>query len=70
MFELAVMHDGHTAAFVRKVSSSAGPAPVAVLTPSTAVGDPARVFRGRVVDPGGRPLRLAVIECRSHSTPT
>jgi Carboxypeptidase regulatory-like domain len=26
------------------------------------VDDPARVFRGRVVDPGGRPLRLAVIE--------
>jgi hypothetical protein len=33
-----------------------------VLAPRTPVDDPARVFRGRVVDPGGRPLRLAVIE--------
>lgn len=61
-FELAVIHDGDMAAFVKKVVPSAGPAPVAVLTPRTPVDDPARVFRGRVVDPGGRPLRLAVIE--------
>ncbi len=62
VFELAVIHDGHMAAFVKKVDPSAGPASVAVLAPRTPVDDPVRVFRGRVVDPGGRPLRLAVIE--------
>ncbi len=62
IFELAVIHDGHMAAFVKRVDPSAGPAPVAMLAPRTPVDDPARVFRGRVVDPGGRPLRLAVVE--------
>jgi hypothetical protein len=62
VFELAVIHDGHTAAFVKKVDPSSGPAPVAVLAPRTPVDDPARVFRGRVVDPAGQPLRLAVVE--------
>ena len=62
LFELAVIHDGHTATFVKKVNPSAGPAPVAVLTPRAAVDDPERIFRGRVVEAGGRPLRLAVIE--------
>jgi hypothetical protein len=62
VFELAVIHDGHVAAFVKKVDPSAIPVPVAVLAPRTRVDDPARVFRGRVVDPGGRPLRLAVIK--------
>jgi hypothetical protein len=62
VFELAVIHDGHLAAFVKRVDPSAGPAPVAVLAPRTPVDDPARVFRSRVVDSGGRPLRLAVIE--------
>jgi len=62
LFELAVIHVGHMAVFVKKVDPSAGPAPVAVLAPRKPVDDPSRVFRGRVVDPGGRPLRLAVIE--------
>jgi hypothetical protein len=62
VFELAVIHDGHMAAFVKRVDPSMGLAPVAVLALRTPVDDPARVFRGRVVDPGGRPLRLAVIE--------
>jgi hypothetical protein len=62
VFELAVIHDGHSAAFVKKVDPSAGPAPVAVLAPRTPVDDPARLFRGRVVDRGGQPLRLAVVE--------
>jgi hypothetical protein len=47
---------------VKKVDPSTGPAPVAVLARRAPVDDPARVFRGRVVDPFGRPLRLAVIE--------
>src|SRR5262249_50467097 len=62
VFELAVIHDGHTATFVKKVDPSAGPAPVAVLAPRASVDEPERVFRGRVVDANGRPLRLAVIE--------
>jgi Carboxypeptidase regulatory-like domain len=62
VFELAVVHDGHTATFVKKVDPSAGRAPTAVLVPRAAVDDPARLFRGRVLDAGGRPLRLAVIE--------
>src|SRR5215472_2096913 len=62
VFELAVIHDGHTAAFVKKVNPAAGPAPVAVLAPRAPVDDPVRVFRGRVVDSAGQPQRMAVIE--------
>jgi hypothetical protein len=58
VFELAVIHDSHMATFVKKVDPSAGEAPVAVLAPRTHVDDPARVFRGRVVDPGGRPVSM------------
>src|SRR5262249_40786031 len=47
VFELAVIHDGHTATFVKKVDPSAGPAPVAVLAPRASVDEPERVFRGR-----------------------
>ena len=50
------------ATFVKKVDPSSGPAPVATLASRTPVDDPARLFRGRVVDSRGRPQRLAVIE--------
>jgi hypothetical protein len=62
VFELAVIHDGYTASFAKKVDPAAGAAPAVALFPRAPVSDPARVFRGRVVDPGGQPLRLAVIE--------
>jgi hypothetical protein len=62
LFELAVIHDGYIATFVKKVDPSARPAPVATLASRTPVDDPARLFRGRVVDSRGRPQRLAVIE--------
>src|ERR1700760_683638 len=59
VFELAVVHNGHAAKFVKRVDPSAGPAPAAALEPRAPVDDPARVFRGRVVGAGGKPLGVA-----------
>jgi hypothetical protein len=60
-FELLVVRNGYGAAFVKKVDPSRGPAETAALTPRAAVDDPSRVVRGRVVDPHGQSLRLAVV---------
>jgi Carboxypeptidase regulatory-like domain len=61
-FELLVVRDGYTAAFVERVDPSHGAAETAVLAPRAPVDDPSRVARGRVVDQHGRPLRAAVVE--------
>jgi hypothetical protein len=60
-FELLVIRDGYTATFVNKVDPSQGPAATAVLATRTAVDDPDRIVRGRVVDPQGHPVRAAVV---------
>jgi hypothetical protein len=60
-FELLVVRDGYTAAFVERVDPSHGPAEAAALAPRAPVDDPSRVVRGRVVDQHGRPLRAAVV---------
>ena len=60
-FELLVVRDGYTAAFVERVDPSRGPAEAAALAPRAPVDDPSRVVRGRVVDQHGRPLRAAVV---------
>lgn len=61
-FELLVIHDGYTAAFVEKVDPSRGPAATAALTRRVPVEDSARVVRGRVVDTHGRPMPAAVVQ--------
>ncbi|MGA2273021.1 MAG: carboxypeptidase-like regulatory domain-containing protein [Bryobacteraceae bacterium] len=61
-FELLVIHDGYTPAFVPKVDPSQGPAKTAALSPRAPVADPTRVVRGRVVDAHGQPVRDAVVE--------
>ena len=60
-FELLVVRDGYTAAFVERVDPTRGPAQAAALAPQAPVNDPSRVVRGRVVDQRGRPLRAAVV---------
>ena len=60
-FELLVIRDGYTAAFVNKADPAQQPIPTAVLAPRAPVDDPGRVVRGRVVGPAGRPLAAAVV---------
>ena len=58
-FELLVVREGYTAAFVERVDPSHGPAEAAALAPRAPVDDPSRVVRGRVVDQHGRPAPRA-----------
>ncbi len=67
-FELLVVRDGYTPAFVKKVDPLNGAAPDAVLSPRPPVNDPARVLRGRVVDAHGRPLRDAAVQPQGIQT--
>jgi len=60
-FELLVVHDGYTPTFIERVDPSDARPKGASLTQRTAVHDPTRVVRGRVVDPHGRALRDAVV---------
>jgi hypothetical protein len=60
-FELLVVRDAYTPAFVKKVDPTRGPAETAVLTPRVPVNDPGRLVRGRVVDSHEQPLRAAVV---------
>src|SRR6266849_1950618 len=60
-FELLVVREGYTAAFVDRVDPSHGPAQATALAPRAPVNDPSRVVRGRVVDQHGRALGAAVV---------
>lgn len=60
-FDLLVIHDGYTAAFVKRVDPSRGPAETAALALRAVTDDPSRVVRGRVVDPQAQPLRATVV---------
>jgi len=68
-FELLVVRDGYTAAFVERVDPSHGRAEAAALAPRAPVDDPSRVVRGRVVDQHGRPLRAAVVVPEGVASP-
>lgn len=61
-FELLIVRDGYSPAFVEKADPSRGPAKTAALAIRNAVDDPDRVARGLVADSHGRPLRAAVVE--------
>jgi hypothetical protein len=67
-FELLVIREGYTAAFVNKIDPVQTPVSTAVLAPRAPVDDPARIVRGRVVDQYGRPLPGTVILPRGVST--
>ncbi len=60
-FELLVVRDGYTSAFIEKVDPSIAGLKTASLTRKPIVDDPTRVVRGRVVDSHGRALRHAVV---------
>ena len=55
VFELAVIHDGHMATFVKRVDPSAGPAPVAVLASRTPAWKGVDEASGAAADPAARP---------------
>ena len=63
-FELLVVRDGYVSAFVKPVDPAMGPARTAILRPRQAVGDPARIVRGKVVDSGGLPMRDASVKAQ------
>jgi protocatechuate 3,4-dioxygenase beta subunit len=63
-FELLVVRDGYISAFVKSVDPAMGPARTAVLRPRQAVGDAARMVRGKVVDSGGLPMRDAIVKAQ------
>ena len=63
-FELLVVRDGYVSAFVKEVDPAKGPARTAILRPRQAVGDPARIVRGKVVDSGGLPMRDAIVKAQ------
>ena len=56
-FKLLVVRDGYRPVSVNKVDPSNGPPTTAVLNSRSAVDDPRRMVRGRVVDERGNPLR-------------
>jgi hypothetical protein len=60
VFQLLVVHDGHSAAFVKKVDPVAAPVG-ARLKPRVAPANPVQVVRGRVTDNKGLPVRDALI---------
>jgi protocatechuate 3,4-dioxygenase beta subunit len=61
-FELLVVRDGYRPVSVNKVDPSNGPPTTAVLNIRSAVDDPRRMVRGRVVDERGNPLRDVAVE--------
>jgi protocatechuate 3,4-dioxygenase beta subunit len=63
-FELLVVRDGYVSAFVKAVDPAMGPARTAILRPRQAVGDPARIVGGKVVDSGGLPMRDAIVKAQ------
>ena len=60
-FDLLVVRDGYTAAVVKNVDPSIGPAETAILVPRASVDNPSRVVRGRVVDSLRAPMQAAVV---------
>ena len=61
-FELLVVRDGYRPVSIRKVDPSNGPSTTAVLNIRSAVDDPTRMVRGRVVDEDGNPLRDVAVQ--------
>lgn len=60
VFQLLVIHEGHAAAFVKKVDPAGAPVE-AVLKPRVAPSNPAQIVRGRVTNNKGVAVRDAVI---------
>jgi Carboxypeptidase regulatory-like domain len=60
-FELLVVRDGYSPAFVKANDSSYGMAPTAILNLRTPITDPARVAKGRVIDGAGNAVPDAVV---------
>jgi hypothetical protein len=60
-FELLVVRDGYSPAFVKANDSSYGVAPTAILNLRTPITDPARVAKGRVIDGVGNTVPDAVV---------
>lgn len=60
-FNLLVIHDGYNATIVKKVDPAQQPVATVAITQRVPVNDPARLVRGRVVDPAGQPQRAAVV---------
>src|SRR5208283_5678029 len=56
-FQLLVVKDGYSAAYVDNVDPAKGPAQTASLTPRAPVQDASQVVRGRVLDAHGHPVR-------------
>jgi hypothetical protein len=61
-FELLFVHDGYGPVSIKKVDPSNGPPTTAVLSIRSAVEDPTRMVRGRVVDEGGNPVRDVAVQ--------
>jgi uncharacterized GH25 family protein len=61
-FELLVVRDGYSPAFLKRVEASNGLATPLVLHLRKAAVDPAGTIRGHVVDQHGSPLKDAVVE--------
>jgi hypothetical protein len=61
-FEVLAVRDGYFAKSIKRIDPSKGPMADIILQARPPVNDPARVVRGRVVDPHGRPLRDAVVQ--------
>ncbi len=68
-FQLLIAHDGYAPVTVDKVDPASGVPAAAVLRSRSAVDDPRRMVRGRVVDPNGNPLRDVVVEPRGDTEP-
>lgn len=62
MFDLLVLKDGYSPAWIKDLDPLKGVAASAVLTTREPIEDVRRVLRGRVVDAQGRAVAGAVIE--------
>lgn len=61
IFNLLVVHEGHSASFLNKVDPAAGPSRPAHLKPRASPTNPAQLVRGRIADSKGLPVRDALI---------
>lgn len=61
-FKLLVVRDGYEPAFITKADPSTGAAVSVSLQRHIVVDDPQRIFRGRVLNSQGTPLRDAVVQ--------
>jgi len=61
LFNLLIVHEGHSASFINKIDPASGPTPAAKLKKRISPENPAQIVRGRLTDNKNLPVRDALI---------